>query len=116
MNFDNMWPQPNQEITLPSIADNRPSQAVDERLAIGARLQIQWEERKGVQREICVRALDVTRSVVRVQSEKKIASGTLVFLYTAEFVPIGRALIRDCTPKGMDYSIGIYMPSRSPDL
>ena len=96
--------------------NNRASQAIDERLEIGARLQIRWEERKGVQRETCVRALEVTKSVLRVQSERKIASGTLVVLCTAEFVPIGRALIRDCTPKGMDYSIALYVPSCLPDL
>ena len=96
--------------------DNRQSQAVDERLAIGAQLQIRWEERKGVQREICVRAVEVTKSVLRVESERRIATGTLVVVYTYEFVPIGRALIRDCTPKGMDYNIDLYVPGRSPDL
>ena len=36
---------------------------------------------------------------------------------TAEFVPIGRASIRECTARGMDYSIGLYLPGRStPDL
>jgi len=99
------------------MADNHSVPGVDERLAIGALLQIRWEERKGVHREIRVRAVEVTRSVLRVQSERKIAAGTLVILYTAEFVPIGRALIRECTTKGMDYSIALYVPSRStPDL
>ena len=97
--------------------DNRQIPGVDERLAVGAQLQLRWEESKGVQREIRVRALEVTKSVLRVHSERKIAAGTLVILYTAELVPIGRALIRECTTKGMDYNISLYVPSRStPDL
>jgi hypothetical protein len=116
MNFDGTWTLPNRETNLPSMPDNRPSQAIDERLEIGARLQIRWEERKGVQREIYVRALEVTKSMLRVQSERKIASGTLVVLYTADFVPIGRASVRDCAPRGMDYDIALYVPSCLPDL
>jgi hypothetical protein len=116
MDFDSTSFSPEQQKLANQTSTAESHSAIDERLAISAQLQIRWEERKGVQREICVRALEVTKSVLRVQSERKIASGTLVVLYTAGFVPIGRASVRDCTPKGLDYNITLYVPSRLPDL
>lgn len=94
-----------------------PDATIDARLAIGTQLQIRWEECKGVQRQMRVLLTDVQKSSLRVKAERAIAAGTLVNLYTAEFVPIGRASIRECTTKAMDYSIGLYLPGRStPDL
>ena len=98
-------------------ADHRPGQSDDKRLAIGTQLQIRWEEHKGVQRQMRVLLMDVQKSTLRVRAERAIAAGTLVNLYTAEFVPSGRASIRECTTRAMDYSIGLYLPGRStPDL
>ena len=69
------------------------------------------------QRQIRARAVDVSKSEIRVQAERAIAAGTIVNLYTAEFVPIGSASVRGCTTNGLDYSIGLDMPGRStPDL
>jgi len=94
-----------------------PNPAADDCLAIGAPLQIRWEERKGVQRQMRVLIMDVQKSALWVKSQRGIVAGTLVNLYTDEFVPIGRASIRECTTRAMDYSIGLYLPGRStPDL
>jgi hypothetical protein len=94
-----------------------PNPADDNRLAIGTPLQIRWEERKGAQRQIRVLLMDVQKSALWVKSERAIAAGTLVNLYTAESVPLGRASIRECTTRAMDYSIGLYLPGRfTPDL
>jgi hypothetical protein len=93
------------------------SPAGDQRLAIGSVLQIRWEERKSGQRQMRVLLTDVRESSLRVQSERAIAAGTLVNLYTAESVPIGRGSIRECTTRAMDYTIAIYLPRRgTPDL
>jgi hypothetical protein len=101
----------------PAVNSRSTSPAGDDRLAIGASLQIRWEEPKGGQRQIRVLLTDVRKSALWVKSERAIAAGTLVNLYTAEYVPIGRASIRECTTRAMDYAIGIYMPGRStPDL
>jgi hypothetical protein len=89
----------------------------DDRLAVGTPLQLRWEEHKGAQRQMRVVLMDVRKSALWVKSERAIAAGTLVNVYTAEFVPIGRASIRECTTRAMDYRIGLYLPGRgTPDL
>jgi hypothetical protein len=81
-----------------------------ERVPINTQLQLRWEEKKGVQRQVRARAVDVSKVGVQVQTEKAIPTGTIVNVYSAQFAPIGRASVRHCTPKGMDYTIGLYMP------
>ena len=99
------------------LADIHSDTQADERLAIGTQLQIRWEERKGLQRQMRVLLTDIQKCALTVKSERAIAAGTLVNLYTADFAPIGRASIRECTTRAMDYSIGLYLPGRSaPDL
>ena len=81
-----------------------------ERLPIDTPLQLRWEERKGVQRQVRACAVDVSKFGLQVKSERAIAAGTVVNVYSAQFVPIGRASVRHCTIQGMDYRIGLYMP------
>jgi len=110
-------PPDQQRHASPSGADNHSEPGVDQRLRIGTQLHIRWEERKGVQRQIRARAMGISKVGLLVQSERAIAAGTLVILYTAGFVPIGRASVRECTTRGLDYSVTLYMPGRStPDL
>ena len=119
MNFDRIsLPPEQQRLSNPSSTpDKRTERSIDKRLQIGTQLQIRWEEYKGLQRQIRVRVVEVSNSGLRVRSEKAIAGGTVVNLYTAEFVPIGRASIRACTTRGLDYDVHLYMPGRStPDL
>jgi nitrous oxidase accessory protein NosD len=81
-----------------------------ERFPVDTPLQLRWEERKGVQRQVRGRAIDVSRFGLQVQAERAIPAGTVVNVYTAQFVPLGRASVRHCTIKGMDYNLGLYMP------
>jgi len=81
-----------------------------ERVPVNTQLQLRWEEKKGAQRQVRARAVDVSKFGLQVESEKAIAAGTIVNVYSAHFAPIGRASVRQCTPKGMDYRIGLYMP------
>ena len=95
----------------------RSDSGIYERLPAGTQLLLRWGERKGVQRQISARAFDVSKSGLQGLFERAIAAGTLVNVYTAGFVPIGRTSVRQCTIKGLDYSIGLYMPGQStPDL
>src|ERR1043166_3505294 len=93
MNFGRIsLPPGHQRLENPcSTADNRSEPGIDKRLEIGTQLQVRWEERKGVQRQIRLRVVEGYKSRPRVQSERAIAAGTVVKLYTAEFVPIGRS-------------------------
>jgi c-di-GMP-binding flagellar brake protein YcgR len=54
-----------------------------ERVPINTQLQLRWEEKKGVQRQVRARAVDVSKVGVQVQTEKAIPT---------------------------DYTIGLYMP------
>ena len=110
-------PPAQQRHASPSGADDHSERGVDQRLRTGTELQIRWEERKGVQRQVRARAMGASKAGLLVQSERAIAAGTVVVLYTAGFVPIGRASVRECTTRGLDYSVTMYMPGRStPDL
>jgi hypothetical protein len=86
-----------------------------ERLPIDTQLQICWEEGQGAHRQIRARAIDVSKLGVRVESERAIATGTVVNVFTANFSPIGRASVRHCTQNGMGYRLGLYMPDRFVD-
>ena len=120
MDFDRIsLPREQQRLVenLSSTPNKHLEHSIDKRLQSGNQLQIRWEEHKGLQRQVRVRVVELGKSGLRVQSEKAIAAGTVVNLYTAEFVPIGRASIRECTTRGLDYQIHLYMPGRStPDL
>ena len=56
--------------------------------------------------------MEVSKSSIEVESERRIAAGTVIFVYTSTFTPIGRASVRHCTPNGMDYRIALYVPDR----
>jgi hypothetical protein len=86
-----------------------------ERFPIDTQLQICWEEGKGAHRQIRARAIDVSKLGVQVESERAIAAGTVVNVFTAGFSPIGRASVRHCTQHGMGYRLGLYMPDRFVD-
>jgi hypothetical protein len=86
-----------------------------ERFPIDTQLQICWEEAKGAHRQIRARAIDVSKLGVQVESERAIATGTVVNVFTASFGPIGRASVRHCTQHGMGYRLGLYMPDRFVD-
>ena len=95
-----------QSGTAADIADRR----AHERVPINTELQLRWEERKGVQRQVRARAVDVSKFGLQIVSERAIPGGTIVSVYTAQFAPVGRASVRHCSAKGMDYTIGLYMP------
>ena len=97
-----------QSCTAEDGADRR----LYERLPINTQLQLCWEERKSVQRQVRVRVVDLSTCGFQVGSERAIPAGTVVNVYTARFTPIGRASVRHCAPKGLDYRIDLYMPDR----
>lgn len=110
MSFDSMSLPPEQEGGVegpqPSAADRR----LYERFPTDTPLHLRWEEHKGVQRQVRGRAVDVSKFGIQIRAERAIPAGTVVNVYTAQFVPLGRASVRHCTIKGMDYCIGLYMP------
>ena len=111
MSFDRMsLPQEQDDAAHGSQPVNAADRRLHERFPVDTPLVLCWEERKGVQRQVRGRAVDVSRFGLHVQAERAIPAGTVVNVYTAQFVPLGRASVRHCTIKGMDYSVGLYMP------
>ena len=101
--------------TQPHAGENGTGRRLAERFPVDAQLQICWEEGKGIRRQVRARAVDVSKFGIQVESQKAIPTGTVVNVFTSNFSPIGRASVRDCTPKGMDYRLGLYMPDRFAD-
>lgn len=99
----------------PTAAEDGASRRLSDRFPADAQLQICWEEGRGIRRQVRARAVDVSKFGIQVECEKAIATGTVVNVFTANFSPIGRASVRHCTPKGMDYRLGLYMPDRFAD-
>ena len=101
-------------------ADAVPSQAADpnphrlhERLSVNSQLHLSWQpDGRGAQRSVRARAIDVSKFGVLVEAESSIPSGTIVCVQSGNFTMIGRASVRHCTPKGLSYKIGLYMPDR----
>ena len=115
----------NYEITLFPTKPEKPSNSLQvctgesganrrlsERFPINTQLQLRWEEQKSVQRQVCVHAVHVNKCDIQVESGKAIPAGTVVSVYTARFAPLGKASVRHCAPKGLDYRIDLYMPDR----
>ena len=81
-------------------------------LSINSQLQLCWQEKHSAQRQVRAQVVEVGKSSIEVKSERRIAAGTVVFIYTSQFTPIGRATVRNCAPNGMDYRIALYVPDR----
>jgi len=103
------------DLPQPNAGENGASRRLYERFPIDTQLQICWEEGKGARRQVRARAVDVSKLGVQVESERAIATGTVVNVFSANFSPIGRASVRYCTQKGMGYRLGLYMPDRFVD-
>ena len=88
-------------------------QRLHERLSVNSQLHLSWEQgRRGTQRSVRARAIDVSKFGVLVEAESPIPSGTIVCVQSSNFTMLGRASVRHCTPKGLSYKIGLYMPDR----
>jgi len=83
-----------------------------DRVAVNARLDIYWDDPKNGQRHARVRAADLSKFGMQVESERAIPTGTVVLIYTAQGGVVGRASVRHCVPVGMNYKVGLYLPDR----
>jgi hypothetical protein len=97
------------DATLPVEICNRSACSVP---AANARLQLQWHDMRGGLRQMPARALNGSRFGALLQVERPIPTGTVVVVYSTQGVVVGRGSIRHCTPKGMDYLVGLYLPNR----
>ncbi len=93
-------------------ADPNP-QRLHERLSVNSQLHLSWQQDgRGAQRNIRARAIDVSKFGVLVEAESSIPSGTIVCVQSSNFTMIGRGSVRHCTPRGLNYKIGLFMPDR----
>jgi hypothetical protein len=105
-------PEQGSDAIQPGATDT-DAQRLHERLALNSQLHLSWEQgRRGAQRSVRARAIDVSKFGVLVEAESPIPSGTIVCVQSSNFTMIGRASVRHCTPKGLSYKIGLYMPDR----
>ncbi len=95
-----------------SNADDATSPRLHERLPFERVLHLCWEERRTGKRRINARGIDRSKFGILVEAEKPIPTGTLVSVETGNFTVVGRASVRHCSPNGMNYRIGLYMPDR----
>ena len=116
MSFEHSTPSVESEQVSDAIqpgAADAPPQRLHERLSVNSQLHLSWEQgRRGAQRSVRARAIDVSKFGVLVEAESPIPSGTIVCVQSSTFTMIGRASVRHCTPKGLSYKIGLYMPDR----
>lgn len=116
MSFDHSSPFEETEQASDAVqpdATDEDLQRLHERLPVNSQLHLTWQpERRGAQRCVRARAVDVSKFGILVEAESSIPSGTIVCVQTNTFTMIGRASVRHCTPKGLNYKIGLYMPDR----
>ena len=96
----------------PHNTDDATSPRLHERLPFDDLLHLCWEERRTGKRRINARGINRSKVGLLVEAERPIPTGTLVSVETANFTPVGRASVRHCSPNGMNYRIGLYMPDR----
>lgn len=96
----------------PHNADDANSQRLHQRLPFEGLLHLCWEERGSGKRRINARGIDRSKFDILVDAERPIPTGTLVSVETANFMVVGRACVRHCSPNGLNYRIGLYMPDR----
>jgi hypothetical protein len=82
------------------------------RIPANARLQLQWHDVRAGQRQMPARAVNASKVGALVEVERPIPTGTILVIYTTQGLVVGRGNVRHCTPKGMNYLIGLYLPER----
>jgi hypothetical protein len=80
---------------------------------MNSQLHLSWQPGgHGAQRSVRARAINVSKFGVLVEAESAIPSGTAVCVQSSNFTMLGRASVRHCSPKGLSYKIGLFMPDR----
>ncbi|HXI42857.1 MAG TPA: hypothetical protein VNH83_22935 [Bryobacteraceae bacterium] len=98
---------------VPAPANGPNPQRLHERLSVNSQLHISWrQDERSAQRSVRARAIDVSKFGVLLEAESPIPSGTVVSVQSSNFTMIGRASVRHCVPKGLNYRIGLFMPDR----
>lgn len=114
MNFEDMPPslQKQEPSSAPRCYDDEgaSAQRLHERLPFNVMLNLCWEQTKGVKRRIRAQGIDRSKFGVLVEAERPIPAGTIIVVESASFVVLGKASVRHCAPKGINYRIGLYMP------
>jgi hypothetical protein len=72
-----------------------------------APVQLVWQDRKGTDRFVMGRSLDISASGMRVEVAEQIERQTYVTVQCAALGLHGRASVRTCTRKGMKYILGL---------
>ena len=116
MSFEDPSPSTQADEHSSAVPSNHSGDAEADRLhqrfPFNGTLHLCWEERRGERRRIRAHAIDKSKFGILVEAERPITTGTLVSVEASNFAVLGRASVRHCTPKGVNYRIGLYMPDR----
>jgi hypothetical protein len=81
-----------------------------DRLEVDFPVCLCWQDSQGNQ-VLPARAADISKFGLRVEADKPVPPGTALSVQT-KLTMLGTACVRHCTPKGLNYSIGLHMPDR----
>jgi hypothetical protein len=99
-----MSPQPGP------IQGSSANRRLHERLSVDFHVHLCWQDPQGNQ-VLRARAVDISKFGLLVEAERPITPGTSISVQTNS-ITLGTACVRHCTPKGLNYRIGLHMPDR----
>jgi len=105
-------PEPILEASSNLSTDDGKRRRLHSRIPANARLQLHWHDVHAGQRHVPTRTVDISKFGVLVEVERSIPTGTIVAVYTTQGVMVGRGSVRHCTPKRLNYLVGLYLPNR----
>ena len=88
--------------------NERINRRLHERVPIDCQVRLRWQDRQG-NHVLRVRAMDLSHFGMLVETERAIEPGTVVAVET-NYVTLGNACVRYCTPNGLKYKIGMHVP------
>ena len=85
------------------------SKRLHQRLVIKKVVDLCWQEAGQGDRNIRARAVDISKFGLLVETEKPIRTGSVVSVRAGSMM-LGKARVRHCTPRGLNFRIGLHMP------
>jgi PilZ domain len=80
------------------------------RIPIKTHIEVYLQDVQKSRPAVRASAINVSRCGILVQSEKAIATGTVLYLQAWTGNLAGKAVVRSCNPHGRGYRIGMYFP------
>ncbi|HTT63862.1 MAG TPA: DnaJ domain-containing protein [Bryobacteraceae bacterium] len=79
----------------------------EQRRFTNAMFAVTWQDARGQNRSLRVRGLNVSKSGMRIESSEEIRPGASINLRAERHELSGKALVRNCAPRGSSFLIGL---------